>query len=95
MILGGNEISKLGNIKIKMSKHQMVKDKPYEYGAASSMGTQKKYFKILKSNKIQNKCVGRMGHKVCPPPHQRTKIFLKIFKVFKIIKFLCLTHIGF
>ena len=48
MILGGNEISKLGNIKIKMSKHQMVKDKPYEYGAASSMGTQEKYFKNIK-----------------------------------------------
>ena len=48
MILGGNEISKLGNIKIKMSKHQMVKDKPYEYGAASSMGTQEEYLKNIK-----------------------------------------------
>ena len=46
MILGGNEISKLG--KIKRSKHQTVKDKPYKYGAASSMGTQEEYFKNFK-----------------------------------------------
>ena len=69
----GNEISELGN-KDK-SKHQMVKDKPYKYGAASSMGTQEEYFKnIKKPNKNSKNCVGRMGHQVCPP-HQRTKIF--------------------
>ena len=45
----GNEISKLGNIKMKRSKHQMVKDKPYKYGAASSMGTQEEYFKNIKN----------------------------------------------
>ena len=44
----GNEISELGNI--KKSKHQMVKDKPYKYGAASSMGTQEEYFKNIKKN---------------------------------------------
>ena len=38
---GGNEISELGNIKKEKSKHQKVKDKPYKYGTASSMGTQK------------------------------------------------------
>ena len=46
----------------------MVKDKPYKYGAASSMGTQEEYFKNIKTKQIQNKCVGRMGHQVCPPP---------------------------
>ena len=56
----------------------MVKDKPYKYGAASSMGTQEEYFKNIKTkHKFKINAWAAWDTK-CAPPSPPT-IELKYF----------------
>ena len=53
----------------------MVKDKPYKYGAASSMGTQEEYFKNIKPNINSKTMRGPHGAPSVPPPTRELKYF--------------------